>query len=274
MLAAHITDITANRIKDEQIKQFKQTLNDKDGQIKSLQQQLHQKDELIKSLELELLHPLKDRHSLSAYQPKISRHHRQKSMTKMATETSTIENVRWELRSEITKLNNAENEIQRLLQSVGDTSMISSRLKKIYEIVSVHKRKIFSLEQSLNTDEFGQLQTTPNDGDDDCDLENMQIDRDKLKKFVFAPQNDDDDDEKKDFEILSKQYIKQKLQIAEMKQEENEWNNTKLELTTLNKRCANLMSMLDKLSDEKAELTMQIEDLHAILNKHNLDYRQ
>merc|ERR1712060_301137 len=133
--------------------------------------------------------------------------------------------------------------------------MIYARLKKVYGIVSMHKRKIYALEQSLNTDEYGET-----------------LEMDKLKKMFggFAGSNE----EQKDFEIMSKEYSKLKLQIAEMKQEQNEWNDTKEELVVLNKRCTNLMRRLEKLSDEKTELTLQIEDLHAILNKHNLNYRQ
>ena len=82
------------------------------------------------------------------------------------------------------------------------------------------------------------------------------------------------EDEIKDFETISKEYSKLKLKILEYQQEEKEWNEKKKELEIINKRCNNLMNMLEKLSDDKLQLTLQIEDLHALLNKHNIKFNQ
>eukprot|EP01083_Nonionella_stella_P018712 52045_1 len=236
---------------DRMDNEYNEIINRKSNEIESLHTQLEEKEQIIESLQNKLA---EEKHS------NISRsngHRRHKSMTQTHTEQSTIESVRWSLRSEISKMTAAENEVNRLLQSVGDTSMIHDRLKKIHDTISVHKRKVSALEQSLHMDAFQSLSIVPADQSTDI--------------YPFNPLMAD---EKKDFELLSKQYCKLKIEFAELKQEQQQWNNTKEELENVNKRCHNLMNMLDKLSDEKLQLTLQIEDLNAFLNKNNLVYDQ
>ena len=154
--------------------------------------------------------------------------------------------------------------------------MLHGKLKKLHDTLSTHKRKVSALEQTLNINEFSinnnllfqqmdEMDQTNEDEFNEDNLQNVLINNGYLGQTY---------DEQKDFEIVSSEYSKLKLQIAQYQQEENEWNNTKNELSAVNKRCDNLMNMLDKLSDEKLQLTLHIEDLYALLNQHNIKYQQ
>ena len=193
------------------------------------------------------------------------------------TEQSTIENVRWELRSEISKMATAQNEVNRLLQSVGDTSMIHEKLKKIHSTISIHKRKVSALEQSLNIDEFKMMEFDSSFNEEQEDI-NSDSDNDennmKNLLLMFNQTSLKTEDEMKDFETMSKEYSKLKLKLLEYQQEEKEWNEKKKELEIVNKRCNNLMNMLEKLSDDKLAMTLHIEDLQALLRKHAINFSE
>ena len=220
----------------------REELEGKEAEIKSLRKEVCDKEELIKSLQYSLL-----QHAEQTAAPRRG-HRREKSVTHEATEKSAMRTVQWGLRSEMSKMATAQNEVDRLLESVGDTSMMHGRLKKIQHTLSLHKRKVSAMEQSLGNDIGG----------------------------LFAPAHPDTDekDADEDEATLSQEYSKLKLQLEELRQEQMAWSKTKTELAALNKRCKNLCRMLDKLSDEKLELTLKIEDLHALLHKHNIEVQQ
>jgi len=79
-------------------------------------------------------------------------------------------------------------------------------------------------------------------------------------------------EQQKDVEILSNEYTRMKLKIAEYEQETQVLAETKQELESVNKRCNTLMKMLEELSDEKLRLTLQIEDMQALLHEHNIKF--
>eukprot|EP01084_Bolivina_argentea_P067719 123282_1 len=198
MLAAAIHNNNNNNNNNNnkyEIEKYKDIINSKDNEIQMLQKQLEEKEAIIESL-----HDQLDSMQLNQLQniktPKLNRHKRQKSMTQTQTEQSTIENVRWSLRSEIAKMTTAENDINRLLQSVGDTSMMYARLKKIHETISIHKRKVSALEQSLNVDEFGVPFEVIDEGiGDNIDNIDNKFDENKLRNIFMN--NGNYDDEKK-----------------------------------------------------------------------------
>jgi len=184
MLAAHIPHLAQSQSNHRhEIEKYKELLQSKESEIESLRKQLKEKDEDIKRLEYKLLQRAEsvhhkqhtstmlpviddDEEQNALEPPKFSQHRRQKSITQTQTEHSTIENVRWELRSEISKMSEAQNEVNRLLQSVGDTSMLHGRLKKIHNTITDHKRKVSALEQTLTVNEFdgnGFMEEIPSD---------------------------------------------------------------------------------------------------------------
>ena len=171
----------------------------------------------------------------------------------------------------------AQNEVNRLLQSVGDTSMIHEKLKKIHSTISIHKRKVSALEQSLNIDEFKMMEFDSSFNEEQEDI-NSDSDNDennmKNLLLMFNQTSLKTEDEMKDFETMSKEYSKLKLKLLEYQQEEKEWNEKKKELEIVNKRCNNLMNMLEKLSDDKLAMTLHIEDLQALLRKHAINFSE
>eukprot|EP00485_Elphidium_margaritaceum_P010312 CAMPEP_0202702250 /NCGR_PEP_ID=MMETSP1385-20130828/15268_1 /ASSEMBLY_ACC=CAM_ASM_000861 /TAXON_ID=933848 /ORGANISM="Elphidium margaritaceum" /LENGTH=543 /DNA_ID=CAMNT_0049359867 /DNA_START=38 /DNA_END=1669 /DNA_ORIENTATION=+ len=308
--ASQTHDLRQQKALTQQMEGYKQTIERQEHEIKALRKQLSEKSEELKTLQYKLLQ--KHEHTVSnipsdlqtiydeneesdeekdsheeplVFTPRTMRHMRQKSQTQTQTEQATIENVRWELRSEISKMASAENEVDRLLQSVGDTSMLHGRLKKIHSTLADHKRKVSAIEQTLNTNEFGappakQFMFDSSIGGaslTEFDEENEELDDEADNAFMRQQMNgfrmnSIESVEQQDVDTIRNEYGKLKLKIAQLEEDAKDWNHTKTELQNVNKRCNNLMSMLDKLSDEKMTLTLKIEDLQALLHKNNIQY--
>ncbi|ETO26507.1 asparagine/aspartate rich protein, partial [Reticulomyxa filosa] len=72
----------------------------------------------------------------------------QKQMHILINETQ-MQNVQFELRSTLAKMAKVENDLTRLLDTVGDGSQLHSRLEQIHRNLARHKRSVTSIEQTL-----------------------------------------------------------------------------------------------------------------------------
>ena len=288
LLAAHSnprrSDSTPHHL---ELEKYRQIVVDQNAEIKALRKELEDKEESIKSLQYSLLQQnertlqlgrgrvaepedsdsdfgaFNDTEPMSRRSSFRRGHRRRKSLAVEETEKSAMDNVRNELRSGITEMASAQHEVARLLQSVGDSSVIHGRLKKIEETLSMHNRKVSALEQTLNTDALR------GDGVEDVDhetLSNGMGHGDGGRRSRAGA-------EQTDIGLLSSEYNRLRVEMAEMRQHEKRWSETKQKLAAVNKRCANLMKMMDRMSDEKLELTLKIEDLQTLLNQHRIPYQ-
>lgn len=291
--------------KNKEIKSLRKQLEDKEEFIKSLQYSLLQQNEQTPQLGrgqtngMQLtLHRDTDSDSKNDIDIDIDTDSRSKGMSKtpskqtergsngrdvhrrrqsMDTEKWAMDNVRWELRSSFSKMASAQHEVARLLQSVGDSSEIHGPLKRIQRTLSMHKRRVSALEQTLNIDPDGNSDVD-HDHDSNHNLNvnlNVNGNPDGNREAVVHRNghgNDLRNDHQRDIGLLIAEYNKLRAEMTEIKLEQKQWTETKEELESVKKRNVNLMKMLDRMSDEKLEMTLKIEDLQTLLNKHGIPY--